>query len=244
MPADSPIPEPILLEACRILFGTEIDRCRDFLHGLRPEGVKAAFRARAKESHPDRYAGCPAEVGRERTARFREAARAYQLLGRFCAQRDAGGATEPAPEPGIACYPHPRVPSHPLEFGRFLYHRGKITYQELTAALIWQRRQRPSLGALARHWGWLDQARLDTILRDRKPALRIGQRALQLGYLNTTQLQVLLRYQRSLQRKLGQYFVEQGLLTAAEVEKLVQDLRLHNGCLGSRDRQTGWYRAV
>jgi hypothetical protein len=24
----------------------------------------------------------------------------------------------------------------------------------------------------------------------------------------------------------------------------VQDLRLHNGCLGSRDRQTGWYRAV
>jgi hypothetical protein len=244
MPADSPFPEALLLDACRILFGAEIDRGRDFLCGLRPEGLKAAFRASAKENHPDRCAGCPPEIRSERTARFREAARAYQLLGRFCAQRNAGSVAGPGPEPGIASYPHPRVPARPLEFGRFLYHRGRITYQELTAALLWQRRQRPSLGALARHWGWLDQARLDTILRDRKPALRIGQRALQLGYLNTTQLQVLLRYQRSLQRKLGQYFVEQGLLTAAEVEKLVQDLRLHNGCLGSRDRQTGWYRAV
>ncbi len=243
MTVPTPIPEPLLLEACRVLFGGEA-RCRGFLHGLRPEGIKAAFRARAKENHPDRWVGCPAEVRQERTARFREASRAYQLLGRFCAERNSAAGSAPEPAPGIACYPHPRVPAHPLEFGRFLYHRGKITYQELTAALLWQRRQRPNLGTIARQWGWLDEERLAAILRDRPPTLRFGHRALQLGFLNGTQLQVLLRYQRSLQKMLGQYFIEQGLLDAVEVEQLARELRDHNRREGSPDRQVSRNHAV
>lgn len=241
------VSETSLLAACRILFGEEIDLGPEFLAYLQPSGVKAAYRARALEHHPDRFANQSPREHKRQTERFQEVSRAYHLLGTFLSRRQQHRPhpldepafsrqpqrTAPAPgRPGV--YPHPRVPATPLEFGLFLYHRGLITYQELIAALIWQRRQRPRLGAIARRWGWLDERAIQAILRSQQPCRRFGSRAVSLGYLNGTQLQMLLRFQRTQHRKLGQYFVEQGILGAAEVETLARELREHNRRVGDQ----------
>jgi len=247
-----PAAESNLLSACRLLFGDEVDLCGEFLLYLQPDGARSAYRARAKEQHPDRFAGQPAAIRRRQTERFQELTRAYQLLRNYFLQRERSGRgttftlggsdRQPAPpNPGrSSCYPHPRVPDTHLEFGLFLFHRGKITYQELIAALLWQRRQRPDIGSIARRWGWLDGARIERVLEDRSPGRRFGNRAIQLGYLSATQVQVLLRYQQTLQQRLGQYFVEGGVLEAEEVERLAAELKEHNLRVAGRARQQRW----
>ena len=45
-----------LFKACESLFGTEIDISIEFLRYLKPAGVKAAYRKKAMETHPDRAA--------------------------------------------------------------------------------------------------------------------------------------------------------------------------------------------
>lgn len=239
--------ERTLLNACRLLFGDEIELCREFLIYLQPDGAKAAYRARAKEHHPDRFAGQPAEIRRRQSERFQELTRAYHLLRNYFLQREAGGRVEfqrstgyqptaNAGAPPRGGYPHPRVPAVPLEFGLFLFHRGKITYQELIAALLWQRRQRPSIGSIAQRWGWLDQAKVERVLQDRGSYRRFGNRAVNLGFLTPTQVQVLVRYQQSLHRRLGEYFVEQGLLAANELEQLAGEHLEHNRRCAARER--------
>ena len=43
----------------------------------------------------------------------------------------------------------------------FAYYQEKISYQDLIDALVWQRRQRPVLGAIASKWGWLSEQQVD-----------------------------------------------------------------------------------
>lgn len=238
--------EPSLFRACRLLFGDDVDLCRDFLSSLQPAGAKAAYRARAKEHHPDRFTAHPPEVRKRQNERFQELTRAYQLLGTYFVQREAAMRSSVPRTTGYrplqgtgtesrGCYPHPRVPAIPLEFGRFLFHRGKITHQELVAALLWQRRQRPTLGSIAQRWGWLDEAKINRVLQESSSHRRFGSRAVTLGFLNPVQLQVLVRYQRLLHRKLGGYFVEQGILGAEELERLATDHLEHNQQLGPKE---------
>ena len=57
---------------------------------------------------------------------------------------------------------------------------------------------------------------------------RFGSRAVELGYLTQFQVQVLLRYQRQLQKRYGQYFVEQGRMTNADIEAWLREQQHHN----------------
>jgi hypothetical protein len=116
----------------------------------------------------------------------------------------------------------------------YSYYLGKVTYQQLIDALIWQRRQRPTLGAISQKWGWLSEARVTQILGHRGYAMRFGKKAVELGYLNPYQVDALLKYQQSLQQRIGRYFVEKGLLTEEEADQITQNLANHNSQLGRR----------
>ncbi len=94
----------------------------------------------------------------------------------------------------------------------------------------------PSIGSIAQRWGWLDEAKINRVLQDRGPFRRFGGRAVTLGYLTPTQVQVLVRYQQSLHRRLGEYFVEQGIIAAQDLEQLASEHLEHNRCCASRDR--------
>jgi hypothetical protein len=120
------------------------------------------------------------------------------------------------------------VPEHRHEIGRYLYYRGCIPYHVLLKALSWQMRQRPALGTIAKSWGWLKDHHISGIIRFRGMPRLFGQRALHLGFLSSYQARTLLAYQRTLQKKLGQYFVDHGYLSRTEMEQLVTDLNNHN----------------
>jgi hypothetical protein len=60
-----------ILDACRTLFGDEVNLGPEFLGYLQPGGAKSAFRNQVKQHHPDRFAGAAPEVRARQTARFR-----------------------------------------------------------------------------------------------------------------------------------------------------------------------------
>lgn len=123
---------------------------------------------------------------------------------------------------------HGNLPDRKLEFGLFLYYQQLIDYRQLIEALVWQRSQRPNLGDIAQRWGWLTDQEVRDILKARLDLRRFGEKAVHLQYLSDRQLQTLLYFQRSQQQRLGQFFIQRNILTAGEIDRLVQEQRLHN----------------
>ncbi len=237
--------ETALLNACRTLFGKEVNLSHEFLHYLQPSGAKTAFRNQAKAHHPDAHASSAPHIRQQQTDRFREIRQAYDLLIEYLEKRPRIHVTSLRNNPGQTtshwANRAPRqstqqrqplkpvlIPSIPLEFGMYSYYQGKVTYQQLIEALVWQRRQRPTLGAIAQKWGWLSEAKVAQVLGYRGKAVRFGKKAIEMGHLKPHQVEVLLNYQRTLQKRIGQYFVEKGLLSEAEVNHIFQHLTKHN----------------
>lgn len=241
-----PPAEHALMNACRTLFGDEVSVSPAFLARLQPGGARRAFRSQAKRHHPDRFAGAPADIRIRQTERFRQIHQAYSLLSEFlAARRPAVRAaphvprSQPAPQrrrAAPAAGNRSSAPPLPLEFGLFAFYRGAVEYRDLIDALAWQRRQRPPLGELACQQGWLSETKVQRILGERGVSGRFGRKAVALGLLSAHQVETLLRHQRSRQQRLGHYFVERGLLTAAAVDRLADELEQHNARLAGGRR--------
>lgn len=234
-----PVPHA-LLDACRTLFGDQVQLGAEFLSYLQPSGAKVAFRAQAKQHHPDYFSNASPEVRARQTARFREIHQAYHLLSSYLEQRRPPRQTAPRPRPATRPAPRPtghgdtargksgEAPPMPMEFGIFAYYRGIIDYRDLIDALVWQRRQRPTMGVIACQWGWLNEAKVRSILGYRGSRGRFGRKAVALGLLSPLQVEALLRHQRTHQQRLGQYFIDRGLMSVAEADRLARDLERHN----------------
>lgn len=242
----STLSESALFAACRTLFGEDLLFSSDFLSYLQPTGVKAAYRLKAKEAHPDRFSGSSPHIRKQQTVFFQEVNRSYNLLRSFFQERDRGNwqPFRPNSHKSPRSRRHPpaakksscRIPERALEFGHYLYHRGLISYSQLISALVWQRQQRPVLGELAVNLGWLKKEDTLAISRQRGPYARFGERAIRMGLLSPGQVKALILYQRTMHQKLGQYFVENGILADKEIEHLVQKLTEHNSRIFNRRR--------
>jgi len=235
-----------VFSACRTLFGSEVHLSLDFLGYLQPGGVKAAFREQAKQNHPDLFASHAPEIQHRQSELFRQVREAFELMQAFikhrdeeqgqCAHRVFHGARpqtwarpkRPPRRPAAGYFFRGAVPARRLEFGSYLYYRGLISYQSLIDALVWQRRQRPVLGDIARRWSWLSELDILTICRDRGGYGRFGEKAVRLGLLGQGQVQTLLFFQRSRQQKIGRYFIEAGLLSELQIERLAAECHQHN----------------
>ncbi len=249
----SVITETDVVQACQTLFGEDVDISRNFLYySIQPSGVKSAYRKKAKETHPDLFAAGPAHIQQKQTALFREIIQAYDVLTLFFKQREEGAwrpddrpwterrAKQRRPGPGAADAPSSSVhqgddiyfrgpiPHRRLQFGQYLYYRGKITFGTLIQALVWQRKQRPTIGDIAIQWGLLDCAAVDRIFAACGRPRLFGEKAVELGLLSVFQVNTLLLYQRSLQERLGRYFVGKNILSFIEIERLAGDLKEHN----------------
>ena len=242
------VTETQVVTACQTLFGTNVDISRDFIYKyIQPSGVKSAYRKKAKENHPDLFAADPLSVQQKQTALFREILQAYDVLNLFFEQRELRGGKVAAPRTAPrAAAKHeasykPRasssgdeqfykghVPHRTLQIGQYLYYRGKITFNALINALMWQRKQRPSIGDIAIQWGLLDADKVDRIFREVSGPRLFGEKAVELGFLSVFQVNTILLFQRAQQRRLGDYFLQNGLLKEQELEKLVRELNEHN----------------
>lgn len=246
-----PFDERSLLNACRTIFGSEVDLGHDFLYYVQPEGVRSAFRRKAMETHPDRCNG-DERLKKQKSINFQKLVQANKVLTDFIQKRhsapvsrhsapsfrgtgncspNAQSDSRPANSPGTnktsARYAG-RVPEQKLPFGRYLYYKGAISQKDLITALMWQSGQRPRIGSLAQKWGWLSDEDMKKILTYKGPFARFGEKALKLGVLTREQVQSLLWFQRSSQQKIGDYFVEQGLVSAEELQSFLEDFEKHN----------------
>lgn len=228
------------LRACRTLFGADVVLSVDFLTYLQPGGAKAAYRRCARETHPDLTMLRAESDAQHATHRFRQVNEAYRLLDSYLKERDNSGQNKNAPaqapqrtsqasDPQRAghYYAGP-LPAKPLEFGRYLFYRGKVSFQTLHEALFFQRSQRPNFGSIAQRWGWLDAAAAKRLTAPGKVFMRVGEKAVGLNLLSPRQVKTLLMYQRSQQTRLGQLLVERGCFSAPELEALLAEYQLHN----------------
>ena len=120
------------------------------------------------------------------------------------------------------------IPNRRLLFGRYLYYSGMISLQTIGKALIWQQSQRPRFGEAGKRLGWLNDQDIVRILQNRGDRQLFGESALRLGILTREQLQLLLQHQKSLHKRIGQYFVEQNYLDPVMLAKHVTAHRMHN----------------
>ena len=241
------ISEAEVFRACRTLFGPELQLSRDFLHYLQPSGVRTAYRTKAMQTHPDRYAVSGAGVREKQQRLFQDLNQAHQTVQLYLKQRDlVQSAGNFRSRPGGYSYQQPQqrrrqdrppcgsryyrgpLPQRPLQFGLFLYYQGIVPFSAVITAITWQRQQRPVIGEIARRWGWLNEEQIAQILAYRNGFSKFGERAEQLGLLNSLQVRALLLHQRTRQQQMGRYFIEQGFFDEEALHSLLSNLAEHN----------------
>ncbi|BDG08511.1 J domain-containing protein [Anaeromyxobacter paludicola] len=124
------------------------------------------------------------------------------------------------------------LPRRRLKLAEFLYYSGKVPWSAMVEAVAWQRRQRPAVGAIATGFGFLTPAEVAELLARRlaeaASQVPFGEYALREGYLTPFQLLATLGRQLRLQRPIGQFFVERGLLDDDDLELLRHRMFSHN----------------
>ncbi|SHO43438.1 J domain-containing protein [Desulfopila aestuarii] len=221
--------EDRLFEACRVLFGHEIELSREFLCYLRDEGVTSAFRKKAMEVHPDRalISGFSKQQCQDE---FVSLQTACQVLRQHIASRNNTPRREISPAKQEGCqYFQPRgLPEERLLFGRFLYRMGVIEWRQLLMALTWQKSGRPRIGELGISLGYLDRNAVVAILKKSIKTGYFGTTAQNMGFLTAVEVRELLLRQKRQEKKIGQFFVEKGLLSRRELSILLGQCKAHN----------------
>ncbi len=151
----------------------------------------------------------------------------------------AGPAAEPPRPSSRAGGPQVRVAVRPrdlprrrLRFAEYLYYSGRVRWSQLVEAIAWQRAQRPPLGRIAVEFGFLAHDDVGVILERRREAgangVPFGEWAVRLGYLTPFQLLAILGQQLRLQRPIGQFFVERGIVEEEEIDAIRRRILRHN----------------
>lgn len=232
-----------LYKACLILFGPDIAANRGFLSYLQLSGVKSAYRQRALLTHPDRVITME-DAAREKSADlFIETNWAYKQLSQFINDRDSdkssvcfrpvGDTCNPSGKSREAAYQQMRFysgafPRRTLMFAEYLYYSGKVPWKALVEAIVWQRRQRPRFGETAKRWKYLSDDEILWLISRRAFCEPIGETSVRLNVLSKIQVNTVLMHQRLQQRRIGEYFVEQGYLSRDILSEIFMNFKKHN----------------
>ncbi len=137
-----------------------------------------------------------------------------------------------APAAPFAPTPPSAIPPRRLRLAEFLYYSGRVPWSAFIEAIARQRRERPPVGSIAVGFGFLTSAEVTELLArrlaDAAYQVPFGEYAVQEGYLTPFQLLATLARQLRLQRPIGQYFVEQGLVGEPELDALRRRMYAHN----------------
>lgn len=236
-----------IIEACRLLFSPDIELSLDYLGRLDLSTLKAAYRNKVFEAHPDRakLLGIQEHVLVER---FKSIDEAYKELHSYIMnnqkkiilrhkpqKRPASGRKTRNEETEMYSYTWSRhLPESELLFGQFLFYSRIISMTTLLDAILWQRKQRPSFGELAVNSGLISAKDAETVIKMRRYGEKFGECALRLGFLNSFQFRHIIGKQQSIQQKIGEYFVKEKIINAAELETLLKRNKIHNKVMRNR----------
>jgi hypothetical protein len=237
--------EKKLLQACAVLFGSHLTISPPFLDYIQLPGVKSAYRNRVRETHPDVLLNRQADPLPEYD--FHMVRESYEQLCHFLDQRNVLPRPRPASvsppgqrSTGSSAAHQPRsrhssasqhgfsLPARPMLLGEFLHHSGYCGWHEIVQALAWQRRSRPRLGEIGCKFGWMEQQDIATIFRSLRGGIRFGETAIRLGLLSPQQVERMLRHQQIRQPKIGQFFLENDLLSPQQLQTALWHLSKHN----------------
>ena len=236
--------------ACSILFGSHVRASLDFIKYLQPSGLKAAYRKKAFETHPDR--ACAVGEDRDKMAAlFLEATLAYHHLLPIIKSngsplfRNTIDLNKPRPKEankgrtqasGADHFYTGTLPRRKLLIGQVLYYSSMISWKALIDAIVWQRGLRPSLGQLAHKWKKLSHNEIQVILSGKQLGEKFGECAIRSGYLTRFEVMALIGFQVRLQRPIGEYFLRQNILGPRDMERMLRAQQAHNRRISPKNR--------
>lgn len=218
-----------ILDAYRTLFPASVDCTTEEILNLDLRSLRNAFRRRALATHPDRAR----HLGQDRetlTERFREISDSFDRLHSFIEQhaQEQGKNAKGEIIRGARRHTRGSLPEQEMVLGQYLYHMGRISYRTLLEAVYWQRNGRPRYGSLAFSWKILSARDIQHVMKERRPRERFGECAIRLGLMDRHQHMAILKNQQCSQKPIGEFFVSQGIVSAAELEIILYRLNLHN----------------
>ncbi|MBU3946703.1 MAG: J domain-containing protein [Proteobacteria bacterium] len=236
-----------ILNAYSVIFGPVVGISIDAIMGIPPVKLKTAYRKKAFETHPDRFL-IVGKMKKEMNEQFIELNLAYETLqtalNKFSPlvkknnnstkkeEHKKKSSTASTCKNTADHFYRGLLPKRKLLIGQFLYYSGIVSWKTLIDALTRQKMQRPPVGQIALKWGILSRNDIHAILKQRAIEREFEKRFVEYaylkGYLTSFQRLALLGKQRSLQRPIGEFFVEKGILMSKDVELLVKKLQLHN----------------
>jgi hypothetical protein len=232
------------INACRTLFSDSVNLTPGFLKDLDHSSLKAAYRQKALETHPDRSIVLGISET-EMEKRFKNVSSAYELLlpvacGEYSfllnvnVQKKQGRKTytkrksPPGRKTPNDHYYTWKMPHRELLIGQYLYYSGIISWKTLSKAIVWQKKQRPLFGQIAQKWGILAMFDISRILLERKVMEKFGDCAIRKGYITSFQQMAIVGRQRRLQRPIGEYFIENEFLVKGQIDEIARQNILRN----------------
>jgi len=231
-----------LQDACKVLFGSQINVSFNFLKYLQPSGLRAAYLKKAFKTHPDRAKTLGKDEAKLNKL-FKEVTLAYEKLNLIIREGETAllknkpdsrykkrnTSSRHKTNRGSSDYYYTgTIPKRELLIGRFLFYSGLTSWHSLIQAIIWQWRQRPLIGQIALEWGMLSSHDIQMILKGRNFREKFGEYAVREGYLSTFKLMALLGKQRGFHHLIGEYFVKQGIILDRDMDKMVEWQWTHN----------------
>ena len=163
-----------LNEAFSTLFGHE--NCTEQLPSLNSSSLNAAFRKKAFHLHPDRARaqGLPKST---LTHRFNQLQNAHQLLTTYADSKPlfevgpqsppAAGSSRRHQSRASREWYNGNMPQRRMQLVEYLAQTQRISWFAQSRSISWQRGQRPKVGQLAVELGYLDRDQLIALMQKR-----------------------------------------------------------------------------
>ena len=220
--------ETDLLDACRVLFSSDVRINRDFLYYIQPSGIKSAYRQKAKETHPDCFVGVDSVEYERQGELFRDVSQAYKLLDLFSAAlqkklwspADGFSDVTSAPAQQSSQQPSPAKKTYSARSDS----QTKNSSSREESSLLLPKRQLET-GLYLYYRGVITYAEMiEALVWQRRQRPIIGNIAETWGWLKAREVQAINSY-HGRRGRFGSRAVEMGYLTAFQVQVLLRHQR-------------------
>ncbi|MBZ0263159.1 hypothetical protein K8I28_00700 [bacterium] len=113
------------------------------------------------------------------------------------------------------------------KFGEMVVSMGFVSQEKLDEAIEMQRKGRTNIGTVMHHLNFLTEAQVEKVVQvqasDESKGHRFGEIAMGLGFLDDSQLEQAVRYQRNSKAVLGDLLIELGYLTSMQRNEVIRE---------------------
>lgn len=223
--------------ACQIMFGARVYVARHLLDKLHRDDVVLAYRQTIEEYTLDKFSSSM-ETSRYHRKDLARLGAVFSILYGYVGVREARriekveimtSRKSAKSRTDTGSFFMGDLPPRALRFGEYLYYKGLISREQLAAAVQWQKHNRPLFGQIAMQKGMLSSRDFGRVLIRVRQGAPFGEVARSMGLLTREQIGEVIEQQRNHECPIGKYFVQQCMLTQAQVDHHAAEMARHNG---------------